>query len=223
MTYGFSEGAIMQISNFEVRMDAERPAGISFKLNYGGSFVPVRLDNCFGKVQAYAAAAAACVGITFGLNLVKTAEALLDYEAPPRRGNILPGIKHTYILDDTYNASPLSMEAAIHTAESLKAKRKLAVLGDMLEIGKYTSEAHEHIGGLIPKRFDILVTVGARAKFIAEGAQQSGMAKKNIFSFDTAEEAAKPVQDLLKRGDLVLVKSSRGIGLDKVVEEIRQL
>src|SRR3989344_3710185 len=114
------------------------------------------------------------------------------------------------------------MEAAIHMADSLKAKRKIAVLGDMLEIGKYATEAHEHIGEFIPNRFDILVTVGARAKFIAESAQQSGMAKKNIYSFDTSEEAAKPVQDLLKKGDLVLVKASRGIGLDKVVEEIKE-
>jgi len=223
MYYGFGEGATMRITNFEARMEGGRPGGISFKLNYGGSFVPVRLDGCFGKAQAYAAAAAACVGIAFGLNLVKIAEALLEYEAPPRRGKLVAGVKHTWIIDDTYNASPLSMEAAIHTAESLKAKRKLAVLGDMLEIGKYTLEAHQHIGELVPKVFDFLVTVGARAKFIAEGANQSGMAQKNIFSFDTAEEAGKAVQDLMRTGDLLLVKASRGIQLDKVVEEIRQM
>src|SRR3989344_2887023 len=151
MYYGFGDGATIQITNFEVRMDGDCPGGISFKLNYGGNFIPVRLDGCFGKAQAYAAAAAACIGIAFGLNLVKIAEALLEYEAPPRRGKLLDGIKHTFIIDDSYNASPLSMEAAIHTAESLTAKRKIAVLGDMLEIGKYAPEAHEHMGELIPK------------------------------------------------------------------------
>ena len=115
------------------------------------------------------------------------------------------------------------MEAAIHTADSLTAKRKIAVLGDMLEIGKYAPEAHEHMGELIPKVFDILVTVGARAKFIAEGAKESGMAQKNIYSFDAAEEAGLEVQKLMRKGDLVLVKASRGIGLDKVVEEIRKV
>lgn len=223
MTYGFGDGATVQITNFETRMETDRPAGIAFKLNYAGSFVPVRLDGCFGKAQAYAAAAAACVGIAFGLNLVKIAEALLGYEAPPRRGKLVAGIKHTWIIDDTYNASPLSMEAAIHTVNDLKAGRKIAVLGDMLELGKYTNEAHEHIGELVPKVFDILVTVGARAKFIAEGAKENGMARKNIYSFDTAEEAGLEVQKLMRKGDLILVKASRAIGLDKVVEEIRQI
>ena len=223
MTYGFSEYATVQISNFENRMAGNRPAGIAFKLSYGGSFVPVRLDESFGKAQAYASAAAACVGIAFGLNLVKIAEALLEYNTPSGRGKLLDGIKHTFIIDDSYNASPASMEAAIHTADSLKAKRKIAVLGDMLEIGKYTAEAHEFIGGLIPKVFDILFTVGARAKFIAEGAKESGMAQKNIYSFDTADEASKEVQKILRKGDLILVKASHGIGLDKVVEEIRQI
>ena len=223
MTYGFGESSTLQISNFETRMEGNRPTGIAFKLSYGGSFVPVILEECFGKAQAYAAAAAACVGIAFGLNLVKITEALLAYKAPPGRGKLIDGIKDTFIIDDSYNASPLSMEAAIHNADSLKAKRKIAVLGDMLEIGKYTTEAHEFIGGLIPKVFDILFTVGLRAKFIAEGAKESGMAQKNIYSFDTADEASKEVQKIMKKGDLILVKASHSIGLEKIIEEIKKI
>lgn len=223
MTYGFDEDAAMQISNYEVRLDGKKPAGIAFKLSYGGGFVPVRLDGCFGKAQAYAAAAAACVGIAFGLNLVKISEALLEYEVLPGRGKMIPGVKKTLILDDSYNASPLSMQAAIDTARSLKARRKIAVLGDMLEIGKYAPEAHESIGRLVPRTFDILVTVGLRAKFIADAARKGGMAGKNILSFDTADEAKSEVQKLMKKGDLILVKASRAIQLDKVVEEIRQI
>lgn len=223
MTYGFNEGAQVQITNFEVRMDGDRPGGIGFKLNYGGSFVPVRLEGSFGKAQAYAAAAAAGVGIIFGLNLVKIAEALLEYEAPEGRGRLIDGVKHTYIIDDTYNASPLSMETAIETVGKLDAKRKIAVLGDMLEIGKYAVEAHEEVGKLAGKKFDLLITVGARAKFIAEGANQSGMAKRNIYSFDTAEEAAPEVQKLIKKGDLILIKASHSIGLEKIVEEIKSV
>jgi UDP-N-acetylmuramoyl-tripeptide--D-alanyl-D-alanine ligase len=113
------------------------------------------------------------------------------------------------------------MEAAIETVERFDAKRKIAVLGDMLEIGRFAVEAHEEIGKLAGKKFDVLVTVGARAKFIAEGARQSGMADKNILSFDTAEEAASEVQKLIKKGDLILIKASHSIGLEKVVEEIK--
>ncbi|MDE2001299.1 MAG: hypothetical protein KGI60_01880 [Patescibacteria group bacterium] len=222
MTYGFGEGADVRISNYEVRMDGAMPAGISFKINYGGSFVPVRLDGCFGKAQAYAAAAGATLGIVFGLNLVKIAEALQSFQAPEGRGTILAGIKHSYIMDDAYNASPLSMHAAIDTLGRLEAKRKVAVLGDMLEIGKYTVEAHQSIGALVPEVFQILVTVGPRAKFIAESAQEKGMPAKAVFSFDTAEEAAPEVQKLIKKGDLILVKASHAIGLDTVIEEIRE-
>lgn len=221
ITYGFNEDAEVQITNFENRMEGSRPAGISFKLNYGGSFVPVRLDGCFGKSQAYSAAVAACVGLVLGLNLVKISEALLEYQSPPRRLKLLTGIKHTYIIDDSYNASPLSMHEAIDTVKSLKAKRKIGVLGDMLEIGKYTPEAHEAIGRMAGKVFDLLITVGARGKFIAEAAFSAGLPKKYIYSFDTSEEAKLEVQKLIKKGDLILIKSSNAIGLDKIVEEIK--
>ncbi len=221
MTYGFAEDAEVRITNFENRMENNRPAGISFKLNHNGSFVPVRLDNCFGKSQAYAAAAAACVGLIFGLNLVKIAEALLSYQSPAGRTKLLEGIKKTYLIDDSYNASPLAMHAAIDLMKSLNAKRKIAVLGDMLEIGKYAPEAHEAVGRLAGKVFDLIFTVGPRAKFIAEAAAAVGMPRKNIFSFDEAEEAKLKVQELIRKGDLVLIKGSNAMRLDKIVEEIR--
>jgi len=223
MTFGFGEGAQIRITNFENRIEDGRPAGIMFKLEYVGSFVPVRLNNCFGKTSAYAAAAAAAVGLAFGMNLVRIAEALAYYQAPPRRMNLVPGIKGGYIIDDSYNASPLSMHAAIDTVKSLGDSRKIGVLGDMLEIGKYTLDAHEAIGAFAAKVFDVLITVGPRAKFIAEAAHKSGMAKKNIFVFDTADEAKMKVQEVIKRGDIVLVKASRAMQLDKIVEEIRQI
>lgn len=223
VTYGFGEGAELRITNFQNRMEGDRPEGISFKLEYGGSFVPVRLEDCFGKAQAYAAAVAAAVGLAFGINLVKIAEALTYYQAPSRRMKLIAGIKGSYIIDDSYNASPLAMRAALDTLKSLGKNRKIAILGDMLEIGKYTLGAHEALGGLAGKFLDILVTVGPRAKFIAEAANGTGLAKKNIFSFDEVGAAKEKVKGLIKKGDLILVKASRAIGLDKIVEEIRQI
>ncbi len=223
MTFGFGDGADVRVTNFETRSSEDgRPVGIAFKLDHVGSVVPVRLDGVFGKAQGYAAAAAAAVGLIFGMNLVKISEALADYQPASGRMALLAGIKGTFIIDDTYNASPLSMHAALDTLRELKGKRKVAVLGDMLEIGKYTIEAHEELGRLAAKVADTLVTVGPRAKFIAEGAKVAGMPKKKVVSFDSADEAKVPVQDLLRKGDIVLLKASRAIGLDKIVEEIRQ-
>lgn len=221
MTYGFGSDATVQITNFENRMENGKPLGVSFKLNYGGSFVPVRIDNCFGKPQVYAAGAAAGVGFAFGMNLVKVSEALHVYKPPAQRTGILPGIKETFIIDDCYNASPASMKAAIELADSLKFKRKIAVLGDMLEIGKYTIDAHLEIGNMIVGVFDILVTVGSRAKFIADAAVKKGMPVKNIYNFELADDAKIKVQEIMKKGDLVLVKGSHAVGLEKVVEEIK--
>jgi UDP-N-acetylmuramoyl-tripeptide--D-alanyl-D-alanine ligase len=221
VTYGFEKGAEIKISRFENRIENDRPVGISFKLEYKGSFVPVRLKNAFGRANAYAAAAAASVGIVFGMNLAAISDALADYAPADSRMQLMPGIKNTFIIDDSYNASPLSMHAALDTLRELPAKRRVAVLGDMLEIGKYTIEAHEAIGKLAAESADLLITVGPRAKFIADAARAAGFKKNMAFSFDTADEARKPVQDLMKQGDLVLVKGSHAMALDKVVEEIR--
>lgn len=221
MTFGFSREANLQIVNFEHRIVDDRPVGISFKLEYGGNSVPVKIDHAFGRAQAYAAAAAASVGLVSGMNLVKIAESLGSYVPAKNRMELLPGVKDTLIINDCYNASMLSMTAALETLRVLPGKRKVAVLGDMLELGKYSVEAHERIGGIAGKVAQMLVTVGPRAKFIAEAARQVRMNRRNILSFDTAEEAQVPVQDLIRKGDLVLVKASRGIHLEKVVDEIR--
>jgi len=223
ITFGFSDISQVRITGFENSSNGE-PTGVIFKLEYGGSFVPIRLAGAFGKGQAYAAAAAACVGLAFGMNLVKIAEALIENFKPPlRRMNLVSGVKGTFILDDSYNASPLSMRAALETLKELKAKRKVAVLGDMLEIGKYSLEAHEAVGKFVAGFVDLLITVGPRAKFIAESANKAGLPKENILSYLIAEEAKKEVQLKIKKGDLILVKGSRAISLDEVVDEIRQM
>lgn len=237
MTYGFSKGANVQVTRFENRWEGDpaggvgrlarlgartgRPVGVSFKIEYGGSFVPVRLDGVFGKAHAYAAAAGAAIGLIFGMNLVKISEALKNYRSAGSRMELLPGVKYTNIIDDSYNASPLSMHAALDTLKGLPGKRKIAVLGDMLEIGKYTIEAHERLGRLAARVVDILVTVGPRAKFIAESAREAGLNKAKVLSFETADEAQKPIQDLIRKGDLILIKGSHAMELSKVVEEIK--
>ncbi len=224
ITFGFKEDADVRISNFENRSEEEKPFGISFKIEYGGSFVPVVIRNAFGRAQAYAAAAATCVGLIFDLNLVEIAESILkNYQPVKGRMNLIRGIKETYIIDDTYNASPISMQEAINTLTGLSGKRKIAILGDMLELGKYSIEAHEALGRSVVKAIDILITVGPRGKFIANSARSAGFPRHRVLVFDTAGEAARAVQAFIRKNDLILIKASRGIGLDKVVEEIKEI
>lgn len=223
VSYGFNKGAEVQMSRFENRAREEEPLGIGFRIGHAGSSVPVRIDGAFGRAQAYASGAAAAVGLIFGMNLVKISEALRAYRPADARMQLIPGIKNTHLIDDSYNASPLSMHAALDTMKDLPAERKIAVLGDMLEIGKYTPEAHERVGRLAAKSVDILFAVGLRAKFIADAARAAGMKRQNIYSFDTADEAGKPLQDLMRVGDLVLIKGSHAMELSKIVEEVKAI
>lgn len=221
ITFGFEKGASVRVTGFETRAEGERPLGVSFKLEYGGSFVPVRLDGAYGRTQGYAAAAGACVGLIFGLNLVKISDGLQHYEPAPHRLNITPGIKNTFILDDCYNANPTSMYAALDTLRVLPGKRKIVVLGDMLEIGKYAMQAHEKIGAISAKVADQLFTVGPRSKFIAQGAIAGGMPKRSVQQFETADDAKIAIIQAVRKGDMILVKGSHAMELEKVVEELR--
>src|SRR3989338_3116351 len=219
MTFGFGEEADIRMSDFDFRTDNEKPLGVTFKVNYDNTFVPVRIDGSLGKSQSWAAGAATVVGVIFKMNLVQISEALSRYKPPKGRLRILKGIKNSIIIDDTYNSSPAANRFALETLRDLPAKRRMAVLGDMLELGKYTIEAHQAAGNLAGSIVDVLVTVGFRGKFIADSAENQ-MDKQNIFSFPTSDPAKAKVQELVQEGDLILVKGSQGVRMEKVVEEI---
>ncbi|OGZ45660.1 MAG: hypothetical protein A3C84_02410 [Candidatus Ryanbacteria bacterium RIFCSPHIGHO2_02_FULL_48_12] len=224
LTYGFSKEADITISQYRltsVRKDGQDvPEGIVFKLDYKGSNVPVRLEGSFGKQQAYTVAAAVAVGLALGMHLVEAVESLGAYTAPPGRLKLVEGIKGSWILDDTYNASPMAMHAALNVLEEAPGKRKIAVLGDMLEIGKFTIQAHQMMGEIVGRFADAIFTVGPRAKFIAKEALERGMARTRVFEFSNSEEVGRAVQDFIEPGDLILVKGSQGVRMERITEEI---
>ena len=225
LTYGYGEGAKVKVSNLECLIENDRPIGVAFKIHCNDSFVPFKINGSLGKSQGYAAAAAAAVGVALGMNLVDISEALSEYHGPKGRLKIISGIKNSIIIDDTYNASPASTHLALETFRDLPVQsrmpmsRKVAVLGDMLELGKYTIDAHREAGNLAGSFVGLMVCVGARAKFIAEAAGNQ-MPMENIHSFDTSNEAKIKVKELIKEGDLVLIKGSQGMRMEKIVEEI---
>ncbi len=223
VTFGFSDKAEMRVVNFTNFLDAETGyGGISFKLDYAGNVVPLKIAGTLGKTAAYASAAAAAVGLTFGMNLVKIAEALSNYQGPQGRLRIIPGIKGTTLIDDTYNAALKSMIEALQTLKAADPKRAIAVLGDMLEIGKYTMSAHEEVGRLAAKCADLLVTVGMRGKIIAEAAKNAGMPKQRIFPFDSLDEAGLFLEEHTRKGDLILVKGSQATRMEKIIKVLMQ-
>jgi len=229
ISYGFNDQATLVASNPQILYKKSRkrinpppdaPDGVNFKLNYGGNSLPVLIEGAFGQNHIYAAMAALAVSFGLDLNMVTSADAMKNYEMPPGRMRLIEGVKNTWIIDDTYNSSPAAMEAALKTLEEIKAKRKIAVLGDMLELGRHTEEAHKHAGKIVSKICDVLVTVGPRARLFAEGALNEGFTEKNIFQFEDSRKAGKFVEQLAEEGDIILIKGSQGVRMERSVEEV---
>ena len=222
ISYGFDERAKVQVSDFEYLSNEEGvPIGVTFKLHHESSFVPVHINGSLGKSQAWAAAGAAAVGLAMGINLVQISQALAYYHGPRGRLKILAGINNSHIVDDTYNASPASMSLALDVLKELPATRKIAVLGDMLELGGHTISAHRAIGQKSANIANIITCVGPRAKFIAESALETKLlSEEQVLTFETSEEAAQKLPALIRPHDLVLVKSSQGIRTEKIVKAI---
>lgn len=228
LTYGLKDGAALRAQelkfSFEYNKDVDNLVGVSFKLAYNGSFVPVLLPNVIGYAAIYSALAGAAAGIVYGMNLVDISKALSSFQSPRGRMNIIDGIKGSLIIDDTYNSSPQSCASALEWMSKINVKagaRKIAVLGDMLELGAYTEQGHQEIGRAAVKAgVDKLITVGERSTDIGIGAKEAGMKRDNIFNFDTADEARKFVEDRIQEGDLILVKGSQGVRMEKIVKEI---
>lgn len=229
VSFGFNDKATLVASNSDIlykksrkriNPPADAPDGINFKVNYSGNSLPVMIEGAFGQNHIYAALAALATSYGLDLNMVTSADALKDYEMPPGRMRLIEGVKNSWIIDDTYNSSPAAMEAALKTLAEIKAKRKIAVLGDMLELGRHTEEAHKYAGQEAAKFADFLVTIGPRARFIAEGALNQGMSEKNIFQFEESRKAGKFVEQLIEAGDIILVKGSQGVRMERTVEEI---
>lgn len=222
VTYGFNEKATMSVSNSQIMYSQEGvPSGMTYKISYDGKSVPVRILGALGNPSVYASLPALLVGQELGINLLLGIEALLKHQPPPGRLRIIPGLKNTVIVDDTYNSSPVAAEEALRAFNDLRVSgKKIVVLGDMLELGRNSEEAHKEIGKLSADVCDILVTVGIRARGIAEGALIAGLSEKNVFQFEEAYEAGKFVEGVMEKGDAILVKGSQSMRMERIVEEI---
>ncbi len=225
LTFGFNEGAFVRGENSHIYYEGEgierRPAGTSFKIIYDGNVLPVHLPGIAGKNASYSALAAFACGISFEINPISILEALGEVNFQPGRMRIIEGNKKTTIIDDTYNSSPVAVEHALEILSEIETDgRKIAVIGDMMELGNYTPEAHRSLGTMASKIVDILVCVGVRAKFIADGALSSGMTKKKIMLFDDSLSAGKALDLIIKKGDTILVKGSQYMRMERTVLEI---
>ncbi len=142
---------------------------------------------------------------------------LAELSRVPGRLNPLPGRRGSMILDDSYSSSPAAAEAALDTLAALDARHRIAVLGDMLELGDYEAAGHERVGERAAGLLDLLVTKGVRARCIADAARGAGMGADQVVVTYTAEDAARAVLERIAPGDVVLVKGSLATRMEQVV------
>jgi len=220
LTYGMMGDAEVRATNYSIYYHEEsgEPYGIYFKVEHTGNTLPVRMIGTLGGNNIYSSLAALSVGISLNLNLVECAENLSNYSTPKGRMSLIKGLKKSTIIDDTYNSSPVALTSAIETLRDIKTKnRKIAILGDMMELGRHSSDEHKKAGILVVTACDLLITVGLRSRALAESAIDAGLDEDSVLQFDTSDEAGDYIKDYIKEGDIILVKGSQSTRMEKVV------
>lgn len=221
--FGFGEGRAAGAGGVYTRgAIAVHPDGTDFELAYRDFAVPVHL-GVPGRHIVLDALAAAAVGFALGLDPETIRAGLERAAVSGMRSEIL----HTgsfVVINDAYNASPVSMRAALELLGLIgRGRRKVAVLGDMLELGEASREAHREVGRLVYRLgVDVLVAVGPRSRDMVRACHEEGMDPRRVFEFSDAATAAEAVPSLLEPGDAILVKASRGTHLELVVAALQR-
>lgn len=211
ITYGINVPADYTAQDIETTEN-----GIRFSCVHKGVVTPVNLP-VVGIHNVYNALAAIAVAGQFNISPEETARGLMDYHNIGLRQHIEHVGKLT-LIEDCYNASPDSMKAGLDTLRTIAKHRRIAVLGDMLELGTYADEAHRVVGEYAASRADLVLTCGEKAALIAERAAESTKA----LHFDAKEELAACLPELLSDGDTILFKASRGMKFEDLIEVVRK-
>lgn len=221
ITFGFTEGAHILGSHVRVMYEADRPSGISFKVNVGGSSIPVSLPGVLGLQHLYPVIAAVAVGHSQNINMVDISQALSGHLPPRGRMNLVEGKNGSTIIDDTYNASPVALHEALMAFKEVTVPgKKIVCLGDMMELGKFSVDSHVLAGKEAAGVAELIITVGVRSQYIKEGALAAGINPSAIISFDNSVAAGEYLSTLVGKGDLVLVKGSQSMRMERLVERI---
>jgi UDP-N-acetylmuramoyl-tripeptide--D-alanyl-D-alanine ligase len=219
-TYGLDPEADLRASD----VDSEGLEGIRFRLHFGRESLHVQVPM-LGRHSVHTALCGAAVGLAEGLDLTEAVAGLRNQSAQLRLVAV-PGPSGSIILDDTYNASPASCIAALNLLDELgtqqQAARKIAVLGDMYELGAYEQAGHRLVGRRARDAAELLVTVGHLGEIIGEEALHAGMDPDAVHTAKTKEEAIDLLQDLLRDGDLILIKGSRGLAMEDLVIALQE-
>lgn len=215
-TYGINENSNFMATN--IMLNQEK-SNYSLQSNKKSEIIDVPVA---GKHFIYNSLCAICVGDIYNIPIKEISNAISNFKLTKKRMDILEKANGVKIINDCYNASYESMKVALECLAKMDAPRKIAVLGDMFELGEYTKELHSKVGEEVVKNnVDILITVGENSKEIGKEAIRQGFNKTNIFITEDANNATKKLKELLKTNDIILIKASNGMKLDSIAENIQ--
>jgi len=227
MTYGFNETADIHPFAVEYIRDPRSIAVLGMRLTVPGSSgsLTVDLPGVVGRGHALAALAGLATAKILGVPLAAAAEGLRNYAPPPGRMRLIPGVKSTVIIDDTYNASPGAMHEALEVLKNFtvpEKARRIALLGDMRELGGFTERAHQEVGEYVAKNnIDLFVAVGEAMHEAIEAAKKNGMSEDRVIHMENAVAAARFLEERLHPGDVILIKGSQNtIRLERAVKAL---
>lgn len=221
VSYGLGATSAVRAGNIHVdygeRNDRIVPYGMGYTIEWKGRSTSVSIEGVLGEQAIIAALAASAVGLALGYDLERISRHIEGADLPPGRMRLLAGVNDTTLIDDSYNASPIAMEAALRALKEAKNEgRKVALLGDMLELGTFSEAQHRKIGTIAGEFLDLLVVVGKRAKWIADEAKKQGMIAEAVYEFASSKEAGHWMYGHAQAGDLILIKGSQGSGENRI-------
>ncbi|MBI2612759.1 UDP-N-acetylmuramoyl-tripeptide--D-alanyl-D-alanine ligase [Candidatus Kaiserbacteria bacterium] len=225
-TFGFGKQNRFSASHQGILYEKGKAIGTRFRLVHSGLAIPVSIIGALGRARTYAALAAFAVAEVAGVESSSVTRALAAWTPPPGRMRVIKGVNGSTIIDDTYNSSPAAALSALETLKEVKAPpsggRRIAVLGDMLELGRYASEAHRSVGMRAAACADMLLTVGFRSRAIGEAALDARMPEANIREYEHTEarRVGQELRNEVREGDIVLVKGSQSMRMERTVEEL---
>ena len=192
--------------------------GVRFTLHHGNEAFSLGIPM-LGRHSVHTALRATAVGLVENLSWEEIAAGLSEASTAQFRIEAVPGPRGSTIVDDTYNSSPDSALAALNLLSELNGRR-IAVLGDMLELGSEEERSHRIIGRRVADVADLLIAVGPRARTIAEEAKRIGMPDRSILWVEEATDAIPALEELIEQGDMILIKGSYGMRMDRIVAAI---
>jgi len=221
ITFGQSESSDVQYHDVKISSRGGE-YGTEFYLKYRGREEQVFVGGVLGWTYAQACATGLAVGAALGMSFEEMIVGFKNFVPSNGRSRILEGVKNTILIDDTYNAAPSSVESALKNLMVMPTNgHKIAVLGDMLELGATSESAHQRIGKTVADlNVDYLFVVGERSRDIARGARKAGMDEDRIYHFARAIEGGIFLQERIKEHDTILIKGSRGMKMEQVVYEL---